>query len=125
MADVTGPIPTLPGASHSVPDGTMCDDHPDRPATHRVQGETDSMGCEMYDLCDECFKEWKAHGVYRPDKCDWCKKKAADIRPTRDYEEGMCGPVYYVCGACRKRRDERVRQEAEDSGYYDDCWDED
>lgn len=27
MADVTGPISTLPGTSHAVPDGMMCDDH--------------------------------------------------------------------------------------------------
>jgi len=117
MADVTGPIHTLPGAGHAVPDGMMCDDHPDRPATHRVQGETDSMGCEMYDMCDECFTEFKAHGVYTPEECDWCKEKSTDIRPTRDHEEGMCGPVYYVCGACRRRRDERL---AEEDRYYDD-----
>ena len=125
MADVTGPIHTLPGAGHAVPDGMMCDDHPDRPATHRVQGETDSFGSEMYDMCDECFKEHKAHGVYTPDECDWCKEPATDIRPTRDYEEGICGPVYYVCGTCRKRRDERVEQEMRDSGCDDDCWDDD
>jgi len=124
MADVTGPIHTPPGAGHAVPDGMMYDDHPDRPATHRVQGETDSMGCEMHDMCDECFKEFKSHGVYSPEECDWCKKKATDISPTRDYEEGMCGPVYYVCRACRKRRDERIEQEMRDSGYYDDCWDD-
>ena len=47
MADVTGPISSLPGSGHSVPDGAMCDEHPDRPAVARVQGETDSFGCEM------------------------------------------------------------------------------
>jgi hypothetical protein len=126
MADVTGPIHTLPGAGHAVPDGMMCDDHPDRPATHRVQGETDSMGCEMWDMCDECFKEHKKHGVYSPENCDWCKKKASDIRPTRDYEEGMCGPVYYVCAACRKRRDERIAEEDRDyDDFVDDDWDDD
>ena len=81
------------------------------------------MGCELHDMCDECFKEFKAHGVYRPEECDWCEQKADDIRPTRDHEEGMCGPVYYVCGVCRKRRDERVEQEMRESGH-DDCWDE-
>ncbi len=123
MADVTGPISSLPGASHAVPAGTKCDEHPDREATHRVQGETDSFGCEMADLCDECFKEFKEHGIYTPDECDWCKKAAADIRPTRDYDEGLHGPVYYVCGPCRKRRDDRVREE--NSRYDDDCsdWD--
>ena len=52
MADVTGRISTLPGSGHKVPDGTMCDNHPDRLATHRVQGETDSFGSEMNDMCD-------------------------------------------------------------------------
>lgn len=121
MADVTGPISSLPGASHAVPEGMKCDDHPDREATHRVQGETDSFGCEMADLCDECFREFKAHGIYKPESCDWCKEKATDIRPTRDYDEGLHGPVYYVCGACRKRRDDRIREESAEYDYDD--WD--
>ena len=50
MAEVTGPISTLPGARHALPAGTMCDEHPDRPAVARVQGETDSFGCELNDL---------------------------------------------------------------------------
>ena len=40
MADVTGPISTLSGAHHPVPNGQMCDDHEDRPAIARIQGET-------------------------------------------------------------------------------------
>src|SRR3954463_12051043 len=62
MADVTGPISTLPGTGHHLPDGTMCDQHPDRPAVARIQGETDSFGCEMNDLCQECIaadREWE------------------------------------------------------------------
>ncbi len=43
MAEVTGPISSLPGAYHSLPKGTMCDEHPDRPAVARVQGETDCL----------------------------------------------------------------------------------
>lgn len=39
MADVTGPISTLPGASHAVPDGTKCDRHPRRKAVARIQGD--------------------------------------------------------------------------------------
>lgn len=121
MADITGPISTLPGAHYGVPAGTMCDDHPDRPATHRVQGETDSFGCEMHDLCDDCYVEYKAGGEYSPDKCDWCKQQADNIRPTRDYDEGTCGPVYYVCKACRDRRDKEAQEE---DSYYDDYYDD-
>lgn len=112
---------TFPGALYAVPEGTMCDDHPARPATHRLQGETDSFGSEMHDLCDECAKDFK---VYKPDECDWCKQKADDCRATRDYEEGLYGPVYYVCKACRDKRAEREREELEASGFYDD-WNDD
>lgn len=117
MADITGPIRTLPGAAHGLPAGTMCDDHPDRPATRRLQGETDSFGSELHDLCDECAARFVP---YRPDSCDWCKQKAEDCRATRDYEEGMCGGVYYVCGACRKAANDRARKEMSE---YDDDYD--
>lgn len=116
MADVTGPISTLPGSGHDMPDGTMCDQHPDRPAVARIQGETDSMGCELNDLCQECLDQEKAyrkspeatHGM-----CDWCKKEATDLRPRRDYEEGMSGRVYDVCGACVKKENDELAAEQE------------
>ena len=55
MADIsTSRVPTRTGSLHKVPKGAMCDDHTDRPATRRVQGETDSFGCEYIDMCDEC-----------------------------------------------------------------------
>lgn len=127
MADVTGPIHTLPGAAYGVPDGTMCDDHPDRPATHRVQGETDSFGSEMNDLCDECYAELRAE-MNAPQEafpCDYCKVLSTDRRAIRDPEEGMCGPVYYACAECRRRQRERLEAEARefDDGYDD--WDDD
>lgn len=99
----------------------MCDEHPDRPATHRVQGETDSFGSEMADFCDECFAAFKAEGIYTPDSCDWCKQKADDIRPQRDYDEGLHGPVYYVCAPCRKAYREQLEAESDEDDYDD--WD--
>jgi hypothetical protein len=116
VADVTGPISTLPGAVHA-PHG-MCDNHPDRPATVRVQGETDSFGCEMYDYCAECAKSDREE-ARQPivGNCGWCDSREVELRPKRDYEEGMNGPVYYVCEQCRKRCDDRVAQEL---GDYDD-----
>lgn len=123
MADVTGPISTLPGSIHSPPGGTMCDNHPDEPAVTRVQGETDSFGSEMEDICQQCIDERRAYRCseagkaeeleWRTGNCDWCKKPATDRRETRDYEEGMHGPVYMVCGPCRGRRD------AEDAAYLE------
>jgi hypothetical protein len=127
MADVTGPIATLPGAHHPLPDGSMCDNHPDRPATARVQGETDSMGCEMWDLCDECRAELRAQmraPEARTGECDWCHQRATDLRNRRDIDEGMYGRVYRICGDCAKRYDAELEREArewdERHGYADD-----
>lgn len=139
MAEVTGPISTLPGASHDVPDAQMCDHHPDRPAVARIQGETDSFGCEMDDLCQECVDARRAYrcseaGIaeeleWRTGQCEWCKGQATDLRDARDYEEGLCGRVYRVCGACIKRVNDEAQAEldAMDDGYYDfdDCDDDD
>lgn len=128
MSDVTGPISSLPGSRHTPPDGTRCDEHPDRPAIARVQGETDSFGCEMNDLCEECLKaerEYARSPEATSGRCDWCKKDATDLRARRDYEEGMCGPVYEVCGGCAARSDARIQADldAYDNGRDDD-WDD-
>lgn len=123
MADVTGPISTLPGTRHSMPEGTMCDFHPDRPATARVQGETDSMGCEMHDLCADCAKaDRDERRKPTVGKCSWCKADEVELRHTRDYEEGMNGPVYEVCAECIKRRDDRLKAELD--SYGDDPYDD-
>lgn len=112
MADITGPCKTLPGHRHKVPEGTMCDYHPDKPAIARIQGETDSFGSELHDMCQECVSEYenqiKEHdtgvGV-----CDWCKSTVSNeyLHPHRDFEEGSSGRVYTVCVACiNKQHDE-------------------
>jgi hypothetical protein len=125
VSDVTGPISTLPGTHRSPPDGAECDHHPGVPATHRIQGETDSMGCEMHDLCDSCTARFRAE-MRSPEatsgRCDWCRIEVTDLRNRRDYEEGMCGPVYRVCGECAKRQAERLAREIEE--YNDEHqWD--
>lgn len=122
MADVTGQISTLPGTVRDPPHDSMCDHHPTKRATHRIQGETDSMGCEMHDLCDSCtaeFREAMRSPEARTGRCDWCKQEATDLRAKRDWEEGMCGPVYRVCGPCVKKRSEEDRADAEyDAKFY-------
>lgn len=124
MGDVTGPISTLPGAGHDFPDGTLCDDHPDRKAVARIQGETDSFGSELIDMCQECLDQHRAY-MRSPEatagRCDWCKKDATDLRPRRDIDEGMAGPVYEVCGACAKKYDAQLEEElrAYDNDYDD------
>lgn len=120
MGDTTGPISTLPGAFHSLPDGCKCDDHPDRPAVARVQGETDSFGCELIDMCQECLDEHRAYSKSedaRSGICDWCGSTATDLGSRRDFDEGLSGRVYRVCGGCRKRQDDRLREEAEDDWW--------
>lgn len=136
MGDVTGPISSLPGSSHALPDGAMCDDHPKRKAVARIQGETDSFGCEMLDVCAECLAEIRKYKAEnRTGMCEWCQREATDLRPARDYDEGMAGRIYEVCGACIKRRNDEAREEMsryEDDDYIDeedfrnDCsWDPD
>lgn len=117
MADVTGPISTLPGSRHTSPEGMMCDTHPDRFAVVRIQGETDSFGCEMIDCCQECADAIKAernNPTNRTGTCDWCKCHATDLRPHRDYEEGLYGRVYDVCGGCIRKENEYLLQEMEE-----------
>lgn len=121
MADVIGPCSTLPGRSHDFPDGTMCDQHPDRPAVARIQGETDSFGAELNDMCQECLDEDRKAMAEADHSgvCDWCKNKAPRVRPQRDYEEGMSGRVYDVCDACIKRVNDEAERDLEARGYYD------
>jgi hypothetical protein len=111
MADVTGPIRTLPGSRHPVPAGATCDEHPHQPAVGRIQGETDSFGAELLDLCQECL-DAIAPAAGMSGCCDWCHQDAQDLRHHRDFEEGSCGPVYRVCGACRRKESEYLAAEA-------------
>lgn len=117
MGDVTGPISSLPGSSHTLPEGAMCDQHPDRKAVRRIQGETDSMGCEMIDACQECVDQ-----ILQEDtggRCDWCKTEQPHLTATRDYEEGTCGPVYYVCQGCRSEYFRKLREELDEDHARD------
>ena len=124
MVDVTGPISTLPGAYHSVPDGMMCDDHSEVPAVRRVQGETDSMGSEMRDMCQPCLDQYRID-CKEPTggQCDYCKTDVDDLKIIRDPEEGSAGPVYYVCTNCadkqRKRLEEDYAIEMDRYGFLD------
>lgn len=101
----------------------MCDEHPDRPAVVRIQGETDSFGSEMHDCCQECADAIRAERRQATvGRCDWCKKDATDLRHRRDIDEGMAGPVYEVCGPCAKKYDDELRAELD---QYDDWHDDD
>jgi len=118
MADISkGPVDSLPGAVQSVPLNTKCDEHPERDAVKRMQGETDSFGCEYHDMCQECLDKYKQE-VSNADysgKCDWCKKHSEHLYSHRDIEEGSCGRVYEVCRPCIDA--ERQRWDEEDDYY--------
>lgn len=117
MADATGPISSLPGAIHDAPANAVCDDHPDRPVYRRVQGETDSFGCEMHDLCQECYEAHRK-AVAEADTsgcCDWCKQHKPKLRKRRDFEEGSAGRVYDVCDDCIKAENARLQEELDDN----------
>lgn len=138
MADVTGAISTLPGSYHRVPKGQTCDSEFIEhmfpvSATHRIQGETDSFGSEMFDCCDACHAAYKAsceeHGPLKG-ACNWCKTGPHVLYPTRDYGEGSSGPVYDVCSSCRTKQLDELRAELDgddddDNGFDDGDWPED
>jgi len=126
MATVSGPVSSLPGSKHVVPEGMMCDSCKVNKAAVRIQGETDSMGAEFADVCATC--ELKYNNAGMTGSCDWCGKDSTELKPARDYDEGVAGPVYYVCDACltkqRKHAVEEYEQLSRDyapgSGeYYD------
>lgn len=119
MADVSGPCSTLPYSRSASPDGARCDQHPDRAATGRIQGETDSFGAEYHDLCHACIDEMQKHReADRCGFCEWCKKEATDLRYRRDLDEGMSGPLYKVCGECVRSENEEATRELEESDRY-------
>lgn len=116
-----GPVSTMPNSSCGTDADDMCDDHEDRKAVRRVQGETDSFGCEYMYMCQECLDKYKA-GLQdaRSGFCDWCKNDVNDLSPRRDFDEGRHGRVYSVCGECRKQDDERIEDDCGsnyESGY--------
>lgn len=121
MADFTGPISTMPGQAHRLPAGATCDLHESRPAVARIQGETDSMGAELNDMCQECLDNHRQH-VRTADTsgtCDWCKQPAGKRLRRRDYDEGMAGPIYLVCHPCIDRENAAINAELE---RYGDDW---
>lgn len=119
MADITGPISSLPGTVRRPPADMPCDNDCGRAAEVRVQGETDSFGSELYDLCRPCWDQERRADANTDGPCDWCRKHADALRSARDPDEGMYGPVYYICGACRSRLYEELEREAERYGDDD------
>lgn len=131
MSAVTGPISSMPNSTHSTPAGQMCDEHPTVPAVKRVQGETDSMGCEMIDMCQVCYDAHKNYMLNRDTSghCDWCKCDKSIVRPHRDFEEGFAGRLYNVCTDCLKKESDSLEEDRASSDDrfvdYGDDFDDD
>ena len=114
-----GPVSSMPGSSHLFPEGTKCDRHEDRLAVRRVQGETDSFGCEYLMACQECVDAFRNHVTVG--SCDSCKAMDIVTSPRRDYDEGSSGRLYNLCQACRDRWNENDAKELKEStSEYDD-----
>ncbi len=118
-----GPVSTMPGNGLTLPEGTTCDRHEDRPAVKRIQGETDSFGCEAVDMCQECYDAWRNRDktAETTGRCDRCGQHKTTLAKRRDYDEGSCGPLYDVCLECRIEENKRAAEELENYDY--EGWD--
>ncbi len=104
MGIIGGYVSTPPGTLLILGEDTYCDDHKDRLAVKRVQGETDSFTYVAYDMCQECYNEYLLqveeikNGI---NICEWCNTKQKDIRRRRrNIEEKKHSHVYDVCPNC-------------------------
>lgn len=121
----SGPVSSMPGSSHAFPEGSVCDDHADRPAVARIQGETDSFGCEYVLMCAECrdaFWAFRDQERQVEKYCDWCRTMQKSVVPHRDMDEGSAGPLYNVCSKCIAKETEEAYAELEslESQGFDD-----
>lgn len=125
MAHVSGPTSSMPLSRHTLPVGTTCD-FCDTAAVTRLQGETDSFGAEYSDVCQDHLDAIRKAESDNSGMCDWCKQDAPVRSPRRDVDEGMYGPVYYVCSPCVEKDRKALYEEEvyweERSRSYD--WDD-
>jgi hypothetical protein len=70
MTDVSYAIPGIGCLKPKMHEGQTCDLCPE-PATRRIQGETDSFGCEWLDHCDYHHGRVMAGAMFS--QCDHCE----------------------------------------------------
>jgi hypothetical protein len=94
-------------------------------ATWRLQGETDSFGCEYIFVCDKHLEEADdaAREADTAGPCDWCKINKEKLSPHRDIDEGSNGPVYHVCSSCIAKESEALEDELDKCVDRDEDWD--
>ena len=108
-----GPVSSMPGSIQRLEaaPGIDCDNCSGNDAVVRVQGETDSMGCEYLYWCQACYDKYRANPEVKEGACDWCKGFFTGLVARRDYDEGMAGPIYWVCHPCVVKDNERAAEE--------------
>lgn len=114
MPQAGGVYATLPGHRISVSEGEC--EKCGAPATCRLQGETDSFGAEWWTLCDECAD--KSSETSPSGECETCRGDSEKLVPSRCWEEGPGGPVYWVCPECRERDVQAAREAGEELEQY-------
>lgn len=121
-----GRVSSMPGSVHKVPEGQMCDhEGHDHLAEVRIQGETDSMGCEFIDLCTpEADKLLAALRAPRDGYCEVHGGPGSDLKNWRDFDEGMAGRIYQACRSCRDEANKRAAEEYEEMRDYNAGFDD-
>ena len=91
-------------------------------ATYSYCVEADSMGAEYEYYCDEHIEEISQAQRNTVGNCDWCRVEDVPLSPVRDFEEGLSGPVYWVCTECKKQQliSDRDEDDDDDDDEYDD-----
>jgi hypothetical protein len=85
------------------------------------------MGAEYEYYCDEHIQELHETHADTLGTCEWCHIEGVVLSPVRDTEEGLSGPVYWVCTRCKKCQDMLEQDDDEDydeMDMYDDPDDE-
>jgi len=99
--------------------------HCGKPSELKVVGETDSFGSEFHYMCRECHTKEVEHYKENPtlETCERCNQEAV-VRPYRDPDEGMSGPVYWACSPCISKYMEYYREDEPVNQFADDEDDE-
>jgi hypothetical protein len=117
----------LPGQFIGVQKNAKCEKHPNKPATHCLVTEADSMGYETRNMCQKCYNYYqRTKKQTEPvlSTCDWCKATGVELKPIRDHEEGMSGPIYHVCDNCRNHGSDLVSEESTVTDVTEGRWED-
>lgn len=84
-------------------------------ASHAICVENDWMGTIYEYYCDEHLAELHETNCDTVGTCELCHIEGVVLTPIRDAEEGLGGPVYWVCPRCK-----RAQLVSEQDDVYDD-----